>query len=139
MGHDQELKWLAFSLHPLSFFLYSPFKKTTILCMYLILLKSFTRRVKQILFHVHWTILNRNLTLKVVFLFHSFMGLIVCNTIDLSLNLVNDKDWKFWERLRASYIYFSFKGYMILSKFSFIYCRSHSLIHWITNIQCFYN
>ena len=27
MGHDQELKWLAFSLlYPLSFFLYSPFK-----------------------------------------------------------------------------------------------------------------
>ena len=26
MGRDQELKWLAFSLYPLSFFLYSPFK-----------------------------------------------------------------------------------------------------------------
>ena len=26
MGHDQELKWLAFSLYPLSFFLNSPFK-----------------------------------------------------------------------------------------------------------------
>jgi len=26
MGHDQELKWLAFSLYPLSFFPYSPFK-----------------------------------------------------------------------------------------------------------------
>ena len=25
MGRDQELKWLAFSLYPLSFFLYSPF------------------------------------------------------------------------------------------------------------------
>ena len=27
MGHVQELKWLAFSLYPLSFFLYSPFNK----------------------------------------------------------------------------------------------------------------
>ena len=26
MGRDQELKWLAFSLYPISFFLYSPFK-----------------------------------------------------------------------------------------------------------------
>ena len=26
MGRDRELKWLAFSLYPLSFFLYSPFK-----------------------------------------------------------------------------------------------------------------
>ena len=26
MGRNQELKWLAFSLYPLSFFLYSPFK-----------------------------------------------------------------------------------------------------------------
>ena len=26
MGHDQELKLLSFSLYPLSFFLYSPFK-----------------------------------------------------------------------------------------------------------------
>jgi len=25
MGHDQKLKWLAFSLYPLSFFLYCPF------------------------------------------------------------------------------------------------------------------
>ena len=27
MGRDQELKWLAFRLYPLSFFLYYPFKK----------------------------------------------------------------------------------------------------------------
>ena len=27
MGRDQELKWYAFSLYPLSFFLYSPFKR----------------------------------------------------------------------------------------------------------------
>ena len=27
MGRDRELKWLAFSLYPLSFFLYSPFKQ----------------------------------------------------------------------------------------------------------------
>ena len=27
MGRDQELKWLAFNLYPLSFFLYSPFKQ----------------------------------------------------------------------------------------------------------------
>ena len=27
MGHDQELKWLAFSLYQLSFFLYSPWKR----------------------------------------------------------------------------------------------------------------
>ena len=26
-GRDRELKWLAFSIHPLSFFLYSPFKR----------------------------------------------------------------------------------------------------------------
>ena len=26
MGRDKKLKWLAFSLYPLSFFLYSPFK-----------------------------------------------------------------------------------------------------------------
>ena len=30
MGRDQELKWLAFSLYPLSFFLYSPFKRTNL-------------------------------------------------------------------------------------------------------------
>ena len=29
MGRNQELKWLAFSLYPLSFFLYSPFKWNT--------------------------------------------------------------------------------------------------------------
>ena len=29
MGRDQELKWLAFSLYPLSFFLYCPFKQIT--------------------------------------------------------------------------------------------------------------
>ena len=28
MGQDQELKWLAFCLYPLLFFLYSPFKET---------------------------------------------------------------------------------------------------------------
>ena len=27
MGRDQELKWLAFSLYPLSFFLYCPFNQ----------------------------------------------------------------------------------------------------------------
>ena len=27
MGRDQELKWLAFSLYPFSFFLYSPYKE----------------------------------------------------------------------------------------------------------------
>ena len=31
MGRDQELKWLAFSLYPLSFFLYSPFKENNFL------------------------------------------------------------------------------------------------------------
>jgi len=30
MGRDQELKWLAFSLYPLSFFLYSLFKRQKI-------------------------------------------------------------------------------------------------------------
>ena len=30
MGRDQELKWLAFSLYPLSFFLYSPFSENFI-------------------------------------------------------------------------------------------------------------
>ena len=35
MGRDQELKWLAFSLYPLSFFLYSPFKsKTSFFCVW---------------------------------------------------------------------------------------------------------
>jgi len=28
MGRDRELKWLDFSVYPLSFFLYSPFKVT---------------------------------------------------------------------------------------------------------------
>ena len=31
MGRAQELKWLAFNLYPLSFFLYSPFKLLNIL------------------------------------------------------------------------------------------------------------
>ena len=30
MGRDQELKWLTFSLYPLSFFLYSPYKLETV-------------------------------------------------------------------------------------------------------------
>ena len=30
MGRDQDLKWLAFSLYHLSFFLYSPFKANSI-------------------------------------------------------------------------------------------------------------
>ena len=29
MGHDQELRWLAFNQYPLSFFLNSPFKPST--------------------------------------------------------------------------------------------------------------
>ena len=37
MGRDRELKWLAFSLYPLSFFLYSPFniKNYRMTCIYL--------------------------------------------------------------------------------------------------------
>ena len=34
MGRDQELKWLAFSLYPLSFFLYCPFKSLSTLCIF---------------------------------------------------------------------------------------------------------
>ena len=43
MGRDQELKWLAFSLYPLSIFLYSPFNK----CLFRLWIGYYRREYKR--------------------------------------------------------------------------------------------
>ena len=98
MGRDRELKWLAFSLYPISFFLYSPFKGPSHIHIetYFMLL-IFVKKLKTIFYIfyiVHFTAILQPLNLNLKHASIVFLQFLVKNErlLSESVHFVNFAD-----------------------------------------------